>query len=162
WHNDIHLNSNQTINKWASRFALGFSTSQPGLTFHPKNINFIGDIYANGKNKGSAASYEIMTDGCGFLNYTALKAVQENMAWENFPTCIQARIGGAKGLFMLHPRHRDPSEEPSIWLTSSQVKIQLNPNKEKWSPVHYVLDVLSGSLTPESSSITYEMIMRIQ
>jgi hypothetical protein len=46
-------------------------------------------------------------------------------------------------------------------LSSSQVKIQLNPNKEKWSPVHYVLDVLSGPLVPESASITYEMIMSL-
>ncbi|KAH7333690.1 RNA dependent RNA polymerase-domain-containing protein [Rhizoctonia solani] len=167
WHNDLHLNSNQTINKWVSRFALGFSTSQPGLVFRPQNINFIDDIYASGKDKVSAVSHEIMTDGCGFLNYVALKTIQENMAWDCFPTCVQARIGGSKGLFMLHPEHRDPSEEPKIWLSvidtfrSSQVKIQLNPDKEKWSPVHYILDVLSGSLVPESSSITYEMIMSL-
>ncbi|KDN44647.1 hypothetical protein RSAG8_05412, partial [Rhizoctonia solani AG-8 WAC10335] len=110
-------------------------------------------------HKASAASHEIMTDGCGFLNYAALKAIQDNMVWETFSTCVQARIGGSKGLFMLHPEHRDPSEEPKIWLRSSQVKIQLNPEKEKWSPTHYILDVLSGSLVPESSSITYEMIM---
>ncbi|CAE6522319.1 unnamed protein product [Rhizoctonia solani] len=161
WHNNLHLNSNQTINKWVSRFALGFSTSQPGLVFQPENINFIDDIYGAGKEKASAASHEIMTDGCGFLNYAALKAIQENMAWEGFPTCVQARIGGSKGLFMLHPEHRDPYEEPKIWLRSSQVKIQLNPDKKKWSPVHYILDVLSGSLVPESSSITYEMIMSL-
>ncbi|KAG8712265.1 hypothetical protein FRC11_000575, partial [Ceratobasidium sp. 423] len=161
WHNNLHLNANQTINKWVSRFALGFSTSQPGLVFRPENINFMDDIYAVGKDKASAASHEIMTDGCGFLNYAALKAIQENMAWDSFSTCVQARIGGAKGLFMLHPEHRDPSEEPKIWMRSSQVKIQLNPQKEKWSPIHFILDVLSGSLVPEASSITYEMIMSL-
>ncbi|KEP48177.1 RNA-dependent RNA polymerase [Rhizoctonia solani 123E] len=161
WHNNLHLNSNQTINKWVSRFALGFSTSQPGIIFRPENIHFIDDIYATGKTKASAASHEIMTDGCGFLNYAALKVIQEKMAWESFCTCVQARIGGSKGLFMLHPEHRDPSEEPQIWLRSSQVKIQLNPEKEKWSPIHYILDVLSGSFIQESSSITYEMIMSL-
>ncbi|CAE6395732.1 unnamed protein product [Rhizoctonia solani] len=161
WHNNLHLNSNQTINKWVSRFALGFSTSQPGLMFRPENIHFIDDIYATGKTKALAASHEIMTDGCGFLNYAALKTIQENMAWESFSTCVQARMAGSKGLFMLHPEHRDPSEEPQIWLRLSQVKIQLNPEKEKWSPVHYILDVLSGSFVPESSSITYEMIMSL-
>ncbi|CUA78390.1 Genome polyprotein [Rhizoctonia solani] len=161
WHNNLHLNSNQTITKWVSRFALGFSTSQPGLIFRPENIHFIEDIYATGKDKSSAASHEILTDGCGFLNYAALKAIQENMAWESISTCVQARIAGSKGLFMLHPDHRDPSEEPQIWLRSSQVKVQLNSDKTKWSPVHYILDVLSGSLVPESSSITYEMIMSL-
>ncbi|KAJ1300623.1 hypothetical protein OPQ81_002276 [Rhizoctonia solani] len=161
WHNNLHLNADQPINKWVSRFALGFSTSQPGLVFRPENINFIDDIYAAGKNKHSAASHEIMTDGCGFLNYSALKAIQETMAWEIFSTCVQGRIGGSKGLFMLHPERRDPSEQPKVWLRSSQVKIKLDPEKNNWSPVHYILDVLSGSLVPESSSITYEMIMSL-
>jgi hypothetical protein len=43
WHNNLHLNANQTINKWVSRFALGFSTSQPGLVFQPKNMHFWPD-----------------------------------------------------------------------------------------------------------------------
>jgi RNA-dependent RNA polymerase len=62
-----------------------------------------------------------MTDGCGFLNYAALKKIQENMAWENVPTCIQARVAGAKGLFMLHYEHRDPNEEPQIWMRYAHI-----------------------------------------
>lgn len=161
WHNNIHLNLNQTLNKWVSRFHLGLSTSQPGLVFQPRNMHLIDDIYAAGKDHQSAATHQIMTDGCGFLNYAALKAIQTNMTWEAFPTCIQARIAGAKGLFMLDPNHRDPTEEPQIWMRTSQVKVKLNKDKTKWSPAHYILDVLKGSFVQTATSITYEMIMSL-
>lgn len=64
WHNPLYANPSQvrfpsviflrlllrhglsleTLTKWASRFALGFSDSQPGLSFSPANILFIPDI----------------------------------------------------------------------------------------------------------------------
>ncbi|KAG8737269.1 hypothetical protein FRC12_017216, partial [Ceratobasidium sp. 428] len=44
WHNNFDLNGEQTIGKWVSRFALGFSTSLVGLTFTHNNIHFIDDI----------------------------------------------------------------------------------------------------------------------
>jgi RNA-dependent RNA polymerase len=44
WHNNFTQNSNQTLNKWVSRFGLGFSTSLPGLMFEPDNMHFIEDI----------------------------------------------------------------------------------------------------------------------
>ncbi|KAF8708053.1 RNA-dependent RNA polymerase, partial [Rhizoctonia solani] len=160
-HNNLELNSNQGINKWATRFALGFSTSHPGLIFLPEDIHLLHDEYTTGKSKSTAATHEILTDGCGFLNYTALKVIEQKMAWGRFPTCIQARIAGSKGLFMLHPRHRDLSEQPQIWIRESQIKIQLDSNKTKWSPIHRILDVLSGPFVLESASISYEMIMSL-
>lgn len=132
WHNNLEFNSAQALNKWVSRFALGFSISQPGLVFQPHNIHFLDDIcglfeaYLNGstykfvdapgENRKSAMPHQIMTDGCGFLNYAALKAIQINMAWETFPTCVQARIAGSKGIFLLHPSQRDQNEEPQVWM----------------------------------------------
>jgi RNA-dependent RNA polymerase len=57
-----------------------------------------------------------MTDGCGFLNCAALKAIQQEMGWETFPVHVQARIAGAKGLFLLHPEHLNSNEQPQIWM----------------------------------------------
>lgn len=76
----------------------------------------------------------IMTDGCGWMNYTALQ--QSMLAFvvtvssflklsslevaiatnSNFPVVVQGRIGGAKGLWVLHPaeEHRSPDEPPKI------------------------------------------------
>ncbi|KAG8721371.1 hypothetical protein FRC09_007990 [Ceratobasidium sp. 395] len=158
WHNNFDLNGEQTIGKWVSRFALGFSTSLVGPTFTHNNIHFIDDIYAPGTSGRKPEAHEIMTDGCGFLNWTALRAIQEKMNWEIFPVHVQARIAGAKGLFVLHPEHQDPCEQPQIWIRSSQDKVKLQA-KDSWSPFHYVLDVCSGPFFQQPSSITYEMIL---
>ncbi|KAG9125003.1 hypothetical protein FRC07_009387 [Ceratobasidium sp. 392] len=158
WHNNYDLNGKQTLGKWASRFALGFSTSLAALTLTHDNIHFIDDIYASRANQESAEAQEIMTDGCGFLNWVALRTIQENMGWDVFPVHVQARIAGAKGLFVLHPEHRDPREPPQIWIRSSQNKVKLQ-SKDSWSSFHYVLDVCSGPFFQPSSSITYEMIL---
>lgn len=48
-----------------------------------------------------------------------------------------------------------------LMYSSSQVKVRSNPDMTKWSPAHYILEVLSGSclqLQP-TSSIAYDMIM---
>ncbi|KAG8743840.1 hypothetical protein FRC10_011307 [Ceratobasidium sp. 414] len=158
WHNNVDLNYRQTLGKWVSRFALGFSTSLAGLTFTHDNIHFVEDIYAPGTDRESAGAHEIMTDGCGFLNWAALKAIQEKMGWDVFPVHVQARIAGAKGLFALHPENRDPNEQPQIWIRSSQNKVKLQ-RKDTWSRFHYVLDVCSGPFFQQPSSITYEMIL---
>ncbi|QRW26303.1 RNA-dependent RNA polymerase [Rhizoctonia solani] len=89
------VKSDACINKWATRFALGFSTSHPGLIFLPEDIHLLHDEYTTGKSKSTAATHEILTDGCGFLNYTALKVIEQKMAWGRFPTCIQARIAAS-------------------------------------------------------------------
>ncbi|KAG8719689.1 hypothetical protein FRC09_010775 [Ceratobasidium sp. 395] len=158
WHNNLDLNYRQTVGKWASRFALGFSTTLVGLTFSQDNIYFIDDVYAPGANQKNAEAHQIMTDGCGFLNWAALRAIQKKMNWEVFPVHVQARIAGAKGLFVLHPERHDPEEQPKIWIRSSQNKVKLQQNNA-WSPFHYVLDVCAGPFLQQPSSITYEMIL---
>ncbi|QRV85354.1 RNA-dependent RNA polymerase [Ceratobasidium sp. AG-Ba] len=158
WHNNVELNGNQTVGKWGSRFALGFSTSLVGVTFDHTNIHFLDDIYAPGTGSTSAAAHEIMSDGCGFINRSALKAIQTKMGWEVFPVHVQARIAGAKGLFILHPEHQHPNEPPQIWIRSSQRKVKLQ-STDKWSPFHYILDICSGPFIQSPSSIGYEMIL---
>jgi len=44
WHNPLHLNEQQAISKWSTRFALGLSTSTPALEFQQDNIFEIKDI----------------------------------------------------------------------------------------------------------------------
>ena len=51
--------------------------------------------------QGKPPSEMIMTDGCGFANATLLSKLQEKFEWDNFPTVVQVRIGGAKVLQIL-------------------------------------------------------------
>ncbi|KAF8761361.1 RNA-dependent RNA polymerase [Rhizoctonia solani] len=168
-HNNLELNSNQGINKWATRFALGFSTSHPGLIFLPEDIHLLHDEYTTGKSKSTAATHEILTDGCGFLNYTALKVIEQKMAWGRFPTCIQARIAGSKGLFMLHPRHRDLSEQPQIWISYEMIMSLSENGVREELLVKMLRDTigeearsLEPSLRPHGSEVLYDSIYTTQ
>ena len=78
-----------------------------------------------------------MTDGCGFINRTALTLIARRFTLPHgMPTAVQGRVAGAKGMFMLHPYDRHP--EPRVWIRDSQNKIKL-PKLERW---HRILDLL--------------------
>ena len=81
----------------------------------------------------------IYTDGCGWMNNAALSAIARQMGLEERPTAVQGRFGGAKGLWVLHPRDQSPI--PKIWIRESQVKINLDLNN--LHPAHSIFDLLA-------------------
>lgn len=58
------------------------------------------------------------------MNGAALSAIARQMGYEERPTAVQGRIGGAKGLWVLHPRDQSPTGVPKIWVRPSQRKIE--------------------------------------
>lgn len=44
WHNPAYLNRHQPTAKWAARFHLGFSTTEPALLIPPENVFFLYDF----------------------------------------------------------------------------------------------------------------------
>lgn len=56
---------------------------------------------------------------------------------------MQARVAGAKGLWILHHEDRSPTEPPRIWIRDSQRKIKL-PSLEAGS-AHVIFDLVSQS-----------------
>ncbi|KAG9121227.1 hypothetical protein FRC07_002909, partial [Ceratobasidium sp. 392] len=157
WHNPLYANPTQPLPKWVSRFALGFSDSQPGISFAPSNIHFIEDIIAPGGTGNSA----IMTDGAGYINLSALYRLTGILKWPTVPVCVQARFGGSKGLFVLHPTDRNRDDEPRIYIRPSQVKVRLHPDPSRWCPSHRVIDVLIRAPMSTSISITDQIIMNL-
>ncbi|KAF7340978.1 RNA-dependent RNA polymerase [Mycena sanguinolenta] len=114
-HNPPELNSQQPFAKYTARFALGW----------------------NGEGKPPAE--KIMTDGCGFMNRSALLLIRKRVGYDRLPTAVQGRIGGAKGLWTLHPDDLD--EKPKIWIRDSQLKIKLSDDHR----VHRIFDLLRAS-----------------
>ncbi|CAE6500743.1 unnamed protein product [Rhizoctonia solani] len=157
WHNPLYANPSQALTKWASRFALGFSTSQPGVVFAPEDIYFIDDIVAPGQTSNSA----IMTDGAGFINAAAMNRVASRMKWTSVPVSIQARFGGSKGLFILHPDDRLPDVPPRIYIRPSQIKVKLHPDRRQWCPSHRILDVLIRNSMSIGVQVTDQIIMNL-
>ncbi|OBZ77597.1 hypothetical protein A0H81_02409 [Grifola frondosa] len=173
WHNNLILNDGQTMVKWAARFALGTSNSVPGVRLEPDNIRFVDDIVCDGySGKGKVPSEMIMTDGCGFANRALLQSLQAKFRWPIEPTAVQIRIGGAKGLLLLHldrvADHDGSSEVPTIWLRPSQTKIKhshlplsqcLLPKES--DPAILTVDVLRASRLTSPARLSVETIINL-
>ncbi|KAJ7135312.1 RNA dependent RNA polymerase-domain-containing protein [Mycena filopes] len=139
-HNPPGLNPHQPFAKYTARFALGLSTSTPALEFAKDDIFYIPDVLAEGWDPTVKAPAEkIMTDGCGFINHAGLLSITKRIGYDRLPTAVQGRIGGAKGLWVLHPD--DKSAEPKIWIRDSQLKIKLQGDHR----VHRIFDLLRAS-----------------
>lgn len=154
WHNPLNLNKKQPISKWSTRFALGLSNSIPVLIFDERNIFNIDDIYASDVSKEEKPPAEkIMTDGCGFINHAAALIIRRKLNLPYRPTAVQARIKGAKGMFIIHPT--DTDEEAKIWIRKSQDKMTYLYPLDR---AHRILDLLtisqySGPITLSRQSI---------
>ncbi|THH01293.1 hypothetical protein EW026_g1385 [Hermanssonia centrifuga] len=149
WHNPMDLNAKQKVSKWVSRFDLGLSTSVPAIKFEPENITRIGDEYAPFEGN-DAPAHAIFTDGCGFMNGSALMAIGRQLGYSERPTAVQGRIFGSKGVWILHPDDRLPDAPPRIWIRASQQKIKLldtlnEATLRQVHPAHVIFDLLAPS-----------------
>lgn len=77
--------------------------------------------------EGKIPAEKVMTDGCGLVNGSALFKVAQHLGLPYRPTAFQARIAGAKGMFLLNPNDVSPDEPPKIWIRNSQKKINHPP-----------------------------------
>jgi RNA-dependent RNA polymerase len=72
---------------------------------------------------GKPSAEDDMTDGCGLINDATLRLLYHVMQLDRIPTAVQARVMGAKGLWLRHPTDR--SSAPKIWIRPSQIKIPM-------------------------------------
>ncbi|TFK75828.1 hypothetical protein BDN72DRAFT_831274 [Pluteus cervinus] len=151
WHNPIEINQKQTLAKYASRFNLGLSNSAPGLSLDPSQVDDIEDII-------SPASGSDMTDGAGFINEAALILLRDLFKWQGFPTAVQIRFAGAKGMVSRH--HTDGDDKPRIYLRNSQKKIQYAASTE-FDPAKFSIDVLRASTTHPTCRLSMETIINL-
>lgn len=105
--------------------------------------------------KKKAEAEQTMTDGCGFINRTALRLIRQKFLYESMPTAVQGRISGAKGLWTLHPS--DTSPEPRIWIRKSQVKINV-PYLDR---AHKIFDLLTVSHPNRSIALSSQSIINL-
>lgn len=117
--------------KWASRLALGLSTSVPGPVLDIENIVPIEDI-------GSFHSHSIfnrptmfpvskqgsdMTDGAGLANQATLRTIQKQLSLDHIPSAVQVRVDGNKGL-IVQKLADSLDENMQVWLRSSMTKVK--------------------------------------
>ncbi|KAI0646405.1 RNA dependent RNA polymerase-domain-containing protein [Trametes meyenii] len=171
WHNELRLNADQTMAKWAARFALGLSNSIPGIRLNPVNIRFENDIVCEAFiGSGKPPSEMQMTDGCGLANRAVMRLLHAKFpSWSEEPTAIQCRIGGAKGLLLVrHDLALDEEEHPTVWLRPSQLKIKYTdrPPHERLladdaDPALLTIDVLRASHLTTPIRLSVETITNL-
>ncbi|KAL0952028.1 hypothetical protein HGRIS_008673 [Hohenbuehelia grisea] len=126
WHNPMEFNYDQAIAKWSTRNTLGFSDTVPVVEFAEENMYLIDDLYSTTYVPGTKAEADqIMTDGCGFINVSAMTLLARTMGYDSTPSAVQGRVAGAKGVWILHPYDHDMKSPPKIWIRKSQNKINL-------------------------------------
>jgi hypothetical protein len=94
-----------------------------------------------------------MNDGIGRISHSLLREVRDIMGLDFLPTAIQARIGGAKGLWMLD----------SISFPSDERWIEIYPSQKKWDcnwsdPAHRTLEVVSVSCYRGPATLNLQFI----
>ncbi|EPS39974.1 hypothetical protein H072_6215 [Dactylellina haptotyla CBS 200.50] len=151
WFIPIEPNKFQTQCKWWSRIKLGFSTTLPTVVFEPDQIKPLPDIYSNQGN--------CLTDGCGLVSPAVLREVKRIHGLEFLPSAIQARIGSAKGLWVLDP---DPKH-----LTSDELWIKIRPEQTKFNGIsddvaHRTLDIVGIASPLRSGYINAQFILILQ
>ncbi|EJU04097.1 hypothetical protein DACRYDRAFT_14289 [Dacryopinax primogenitus] len=155
WHNPLYCNQQQIMTKWAARFALMLSTTSPGVSIEPENIHFIPD-----EEPGKPQSHHVLTDGAGYLNGSAMLQICNRLKWGKVQAAVQARFGGAKGMFLLHP-DLDFEGPPTIWLRPSQVKLKYAEDPEEWDPAMRILDVVKPPYLRSPARLSMETIVAL-
>ncbi|KAF8517651.1 RNA dependent RNA polymerase-domain-containing protein [Gautieria morchelliformis] len=166
WHNPMAFNKDQSLAKWCARMALGLSNSAPGVEILAENCIEIDDLYSPAgqtalKAERKPESKDIMTDGEGYTNMATLVQTKYKFNWDLVPCAIQYRLGGAKGLLLLHPEDNGSSDEPfRVWIRPSQTKIVYHPNLRR-DRAHLVLDVLRRSQLKHPARLSTEIIVNL-
>ncbi|KAJ6628702.1 RNA dependent RNA polymerase-domain-containing protein [Mycena sp. CBHHK59/15] len=149
WHNSLELDLKQTMAKWASRFALGRSNSAPVLRLDEDAVIHIPDIISE--------SGSDMTDGAGLINKAGLRLIYNRVEdMDAWPTAIQCRVLGAKGLLVMHPT--DTHETPRIWLRPSQIKVKHTNCRD---PTLRTIDLLRTSHAKTQCRLSVETIINL-
>ncbi|KAJ7608107.1 RNA dependent RNA polymerase-domain-containing protein [Mycena polygramma] len=164
WQNPIESNRSQV----RETFALGRSNSAPALRLDIECIEMIPDIcmslcpgfcffFLSESRSIDSESGSVMTDGAGLVNKAALHMMYNNLEMETWPTAVQCRVKGAKGLLVLHPT--DSDDKPRIWLRTSQVKIQHCDDCS--DPSFRTIDLLRSSHTKANCRLPVETIINL-
>lgn len=97
-------------------------------------------------------SGQVMNDGAARISPSLMRKVRDALGLVNIPTAIQARLGSAKGMWMVDPTDRGQED----W-------IEIYPSQRKWvcdesEEAHRTLEVRSWSTELTSASLNIQFL----
>jgi len=120
----------------------------PSFQFEPSQVEKVPDI--------KSAKGEIMNDGCSVVSPKVMQEIRRILDLHETPTAVQARLGGAKGVWMVDPSIDWSSDEVSIKVTESQLKYNGYADDQDWARM--TLDILHISHEPRAATINLQLI----
>ncbi|UZJ52203.1 hypothetical protein CBS101457_001523 [Exobasidium rhododendri] len=141
-------NKTSTTAKFVQRIHLGLSTTIPGPSI--LQMNKVSDVVSP---KG-----RVMTDGAAPVSRAVMIAIAETLGLKQAPSAVQARYGGAKGVWYLaSDRIAHDGEVGQLWIDvrSSQTKLQQGRGTQE---CHRVLDIVATPGPTKPSSLSKQII----
>jgi len=108
---------------------------------------------------------EQIADGCGFMNRNALDLVTQHAGLHELSCAVQGRLGGSKGVWLLHPDHQLPDDSPPrVWIRDSQKKIKHESPpgpKDGRSRAYFIFDYLAPARLSFPSRLNRQTITNL-
>ena len=98
------------------------------------------------------------------MNRTALDLVAKQAGWSEFRCAVQGRLGGSKGVWLLHPDHQLPDDSPPrVWIRDSQKKITHNVlgHRNGTSRAYFIFDLVAPTRLVFPSRLNKQTIVNL-
>lgn len=126
WHMPREPNLSQLNCKLFQRISLGLSKTFATAVLRPSQILRLH--HDPDRNR-------VMNDGCALMSRALAKRISDSLGISGTtPSCFQARIAGAKGLWMVdrHQSHLSVLGDDDIWIQVSDSQLKIEPHPQNF------------------------------
>jgi hypothetical protein len=124
WLLHFKLNEDQPYLKLFSRIQLGLSKTDPTVVLEKEQIiNHPEDI--------RSPSGRVMNDGIGRMSLGIARKIQQTLGLSEIPSAVQARLGPAKGMWIVDLTGRRP-DRPKGDYDPDELWVETYPSQRKW------------------------------
>ncbi len=152
WHISIEHNLQSTNLKLFQRFSLGLSKTIPTVVLHPSEFVGLPD----------PDNHAVMNDGCARMSMSLAKEVARHIGLSEVPSVFQARIAGAKGLWMVVPDDEFGeigSRNYCVEIADSQLKIKPLPEHDSVADeARHTFEVLKFSVPGKAAALNTQLL----
>ncbi|KFY07487.1 hypothetical protein V492_07102 [Pseudogymnoascus sp. VKM F-4246] len=151
----LERNQKQPYLKLFSRISLGLSKTYATVELQSSEITFKRYDYRSSAN-------EVMNDGCGQISRKLAHNIAQKLNLDYTPSSFQARIGGAKGVWIVDVN--DFGDKDNINIYPSQVKWYNSMNERgsigsfSMDVCHRTFEVLSWSRPVRSANLNLQFL----
>lgn len=163
WHIPVLENMGSTDCKVFQRFALGLSQTIPSVVLQTYEFAYLPDT----RNQHHGKVGMVMNDGCARISRSLAKEIALSLGLDDIPAVFQARIAGAKGLWMVDHDEILQAKYPEqmalrnfcIEINDSQLKIHPHPkNDTRRDEVQRTFEVVDYSVPPHVASLNVQIM----